>query len=112
MAAAAPAAPPASLFAELCATERATRARARGRAPAAALATDMVVVDAAPAAPALLCEAGRGPPVAKPLAGSVLLLRWKLLASPHLGGARSFLCMPPLPGVWRATMLDAGIMAH
>lgn len=39
--------------------------------------------------------------IVKPMEGSVTLLRWKLLATPQLGGATSFFSDAELPGVLR-----------
>ena len=49
--------------------------------------------------------------IVKPLEGSVTLLKWKLLASPQLGGATSFFSETAQPGVHRKKWKAGGEVA-
>lgn len=48
--------------------------------------------------------------IVKPLEGSVTLLKWKLLASPQLGGATSFFSDAAQPGVHRKKWKAGGVI--
>lgn len=48
--------------------------------------------------------------IVKPLEGSVTLLKWKLLASPQLGGATSFFADSAQPGVHRKRWKAGGVI--
>lgn len=48
--------------------------------------------------------------IVKPLEGSVTLLKWKLLASPQLGGATSFFADSTQPGVHRKKWKAGGVI--
>lgn len=48
--------------------------------------------------------------IVKPLEGSVTLLKWKLLASPQLGGATSFFSDAAQPGVHRKRWKAGGVI--
>ena len=48
--------------------------------------------------------------IVKPLEGSVTLLRWRLLASPQLGGAKTYFSAASPPGVQVKGWMRAGIM--
>jgi hypothetical protein len=48
--------------------------------------------------------------IVKPLEGSVTLLKWKLLASPQLGGATSFFADSTQPGVHRKRWKAGGVI--
>lgn len=87
-------------------------------------------VDVCPPSPILLPENSSGIPeelvryknqtyvapeklqIVKPLEGSVTLLKWKLLASPQLGGATTYFSDASRPGVhmkkWKGGMMNEG----
>lgn len=50
--------------------------------------------------------------IVKPLEGSMTLLKWKLLASPQLGGAKAYFSDASIPGVHLKKWPGSGVVDH